>query len=539
MGSETRDPNKKKLLGVVVLAVILLTSSWFIGVPENKIDKIANSSARISLNPRQNTYVNFINDQPQSVFVEPQIESDRQSKLLAPVNWTGIQPLLDSLKGFGEKFTAPADVLSKDPSFVSQDLDIVRRTKKVYGNPSHFVLGEQCGLEGPVFAYPPGRNDFTTACGGTPAFSGIPSTTLNTLTDAIGDILSETTNLDLTTIQTISSALSGNVSEALGGLLSQGLSQSGIVDQLNNIIGNQLGDALTNSGLPQAIIGSITSQVIGNVGDILGGIVGNALGGIFGSGGSCNTDSACMFSGRCFRVIIRHRLFCVVQSCYGACGNSTYIWDSVTGTCGCGNGGGIGFSFDSIGSGLLSGLGSNLWGGLSSGILNSLGSSVLSGLGSSILSNLGSGILSGLGTNLASELSSGLLNGISSSLLGNLTTNALQQALGGTLGSSILQQLGTTAIQSLGSQLGVNLSQGLSSQITGVIQQVVTSGDLSGLSSGQLISLGQKIGQTILQNTGANGVSGASRQIGSGLAQQLGTQNLTQLLNQAVQTTNP
>lgn len=442
MSSGSWDLDRKKIFSVAVFAGILLTFSWFVHVPEDKINNLtsrANSIEKQGLKP-----INLLapDGQPPEKFVEPQVLSHSPEGYLAPKSTVGVQELLGLVKGFGDLINVPKDQLTEE--FAKRDKEILEKTKEVYGNPSHFQLGQQCGGDGAAETFPPGSTT-NAACGGEREYS------------------------------------------------------------------------------------------------------------IDGGGGSCNTDRQCFGTGFCFRRCYGYShggyCYCWVPSCLGKCKFQSYIWDSTgardsgvpnAGNCACGATGGgesgIGFSFDSIGSGLLSGMGSNLLGGLSSGILDSLGSGVLSGLDSAVLSNLGSGVLSGLGNNLASGLSSSLLNGISPNLLNNLATNALQQTLGETLGSSILQQLGATTIQSLGSQLGINLSQGLSSQITGIIQQVAITGDLSSISSDQLISLGQNIGQTILQNTGSSGISGASQQAGSVLAQQLGKQVLTQLLKQAAKT---
>jgi hypothetical protein len=91
-------------------------------------------------------------------------------KLLAPKSFAGVLELLELLRGFGELISSPAGQLTE--KFRKQDIAILEKTKEVYGNPSHFVLGEQCGLSAGTFSFPPGVNDFYTACGGTPPIGG-------------------------------------------------------------------------------------------------------------------------------------------------------------------------------------------------------------------------------------------------------------------------------------------------------------------------------------------------------------------------------
>ena len=142
---------------------------------------------------------------------------------------------LNSIKGQGPKtfiesleqiFLKPTGKLEKtDSAFVSADIEVLKAVKSA--NPN-VALGEQCGEESKDgFSFPPGRNDFKTACGGTPAYGG----------------------------------------------------------------------------------------------------------------GSCNTDPECFYTGYCFYEFYCYLGgcygYCWVPSCYGKCGKDGYIWDSITGTCGC------------------------------------------------------------------------------------------------------------------------------------------------------------------------------------------------------------
>lgn len=150
-------------------------------------------------------------------------------KLLVPRDQVSVDSLIEALRSFGDFFKQSNESLI-DPSgeFAKRDREVVQKTKAAFRNPEEFLLGEQCGLEGPTFSYPPGWNDVTAACGGTPGFGGT----------------------------------------------------------------------------------------------------------------SCNTDPPCYYTGFCFEECYTYiddsYCYCWVPSCYGICGNSTYIWDSVTGTCGCG-----------------------------------------------------------------------------------------------------------------------------------------------------------------------------------------------------------
>lgn len=61
---------------------------------------------------------------------------------------------------------------------------------------------------------------------------------------------------------------------------------------------------------------------------------------ITGGGGSCNTDPECFGTGFCFFEFYCYLGgcygYCWVPSCLGKCGFQSYLWDSVTKTCGCG-----------------------------------------------------------------------------------------------------------------------------------------------------------------------------------------------------------
>ena len=182
----------------------------------------------------------LVQNKPQNIFIaniseyELELAKEQVGELVnvglrLPVSKDGIKELLKLLEGFGDYFNLPYEVLH-DPNseFALSDINIVKKTIEVYHNPVNVILGEECGLEGPTFTYPPGWNDITAACGGTPGFGGT----------------------------------------------------------------------------------------------------------------SCNTDSECYYTGFCFThsysYISGSWDYCWTPSCYGICGNSTYIWDSVTKTCGCG-----------------------------------------------------------------------------------------------------------------------------------------------------------------------------------------------------------
>lgn len=508
MGSKKLDFGGWKIRIGAFLTAILLTFSWFIGVPENKVENLASNRADFTLNSNPKINLDFHGGKPLEVFVEPKLLSHTSSGYIdvASKSISGVKGLLELTKGFGGLINVPQDQLSG--AFSLLDKQILDKISEVYGG---VALGEQCGLPGMAFTYPPGSDDFKTACGGTPAYSGIPkipTTALAPISGIIEDQLGKLTNLSSEDIKTVSSILSGNIGGTLGSLISQGLPKNQIISQLNDLIGSQLGSTLGDLGLGQSIIGGITSQITGALGDAISGLVGDTLGGVLGFGGrSCNTDKKCYFSGKCFYVPL---IGCTVKSCYGKCGGSSSL------------------SLSSLGSGLISGLGSSLLGGVSSGLLGGLGGDLLSGLGSSAISSLGSGILSGLGSNLTSGLASGLLNGLGSNVL-----NGLTGSLGNALGSSVLQQLGGSAIQSIASQLGVNLSQGTISQISGIVQQVA-GGNLSNLSSSQLLSLGKQIGGAILKNVGSGAISNIAKQAGSSLAGQLGQQALSSTIGNVV-----
>lgn len=228
MGSEIRDSNKKKLLGVVILATILLTFSWFIRVPEQKNNNLATKKHDLGI-AEFKIIPDYLQGEPTKTFVEPKVLSHAPEGYFAPKSMEGVEELLRLVKGFGDLINVPKSRLTEE--FARRDKEILEKTKEVYGNPSHFQLGEQCGGEGAAFTFPPGSTT-KTACGGESEFS------------------------------------------------------------------------------------------------------------IDGGGGTCNTDPPCFGTGFCFEECYSYEssshCYCWVPSCLGVCGFQSYIWDSVTGTCGCG-----------------------------------------------------------------------------------------------------------------------------------------------------------------------------------------------------------
>ena len=238
------------ILILIGLSFVVLRQS---GIPveqkiqKNKAEAALNSNKIASQNENIVQIPKSLLNSPQTAFIEPadlarEIEAletnfpqderykDVGKKLLPPRNQESLDRLVETLKGFGDYFARPFEELT-DPQgeFAAKDAEVMQQIKETFQNPSHFALGEQCGLPGAAFSYPPGSDAGATACGGTPGFGGT----------------------------------------------------------------------------------------------------------------SCNTSPRCYFSGRCFYVCFRKFCTCIVQSCYGACGSgSAYIWDSVTGTCGCGKSGG-------------------------------------------------------------------------------------------------------------------------------------------------------------------------------------------------------
>jgi len=89
-------------------------------------------------------------------------------KLLAPRSMAGVNELLKLLEEFGDLINVPKDELTWE--FTSRDKAILQKTKELYGNPTHFQLGEQCGGEGAADTYPPGSTT-STACGGEREYS--------------------------------------------------------------------------------------------------------------------------------------------------------------------------------------------------------------------------------------------------------------------------------------------------------------------------------------------------------------------------------
>lgn len=247
-------------MGLSAMVLVLIGLSFIVSrqpnapegqkTPKNQA-KIASNDNKIASQNENNVQIpKSLLNSPQIAFIEPadlarEIEAietpevnfpqDERyknigKKLLPPRNQESLDRLVETLKGFGDYFARPFEELT-DPlgEFAAKDAEVMQQTKETFQNPSHFALGEQCGLPGAAFSYPPGSDVGATACGGTPGFGGT----------------------------------------------------------------------------------------------------------------SCNTSPQCYFSGRCFYVCVHRRCFCIVTSCYGKCGKSSaYIWDSVTGTCGCGKSGG-------------------------------------------------------------------------------------------------------------------------------------------------------------------------------------------------------
>lgn len=168
MRSETRDPNKKKLLGIAVLAAILLTFSWFIGVPEQKNNNLAIKKHDLGVIVGFKIIPDYPQGEPTKTFVEPKVLSHAPEGYLAPKSMEGVEELLRLVKGFGDLINVPKSRLTEE--FARRDKEILEKTKEVYGNPSHFQLGEQCGGEGAAWTFPPGSTT-KTACGGDPEYS--------------------------------------------------------------------------------------------------------------------------------------------------------------------------------------------------------------------------------------------------------------------------------------------------------------------------------------------------------------------------------
>lgn len=102
----------------------------------------------------------------------PKIQANEATKWVEPIKVEGLEPLMDTLKGFGDLISQPFSELGAGSEFAKKDAEIIQQTKEVFRNPANFTLGQECGLPGAAFTYPPGYDDIKTACGGTPGFGG-------------------------------------------------------------------------------------------------------------------------------------------------------------------------------------------------------------------------------------------------------------------------------------------------------------------------------------------------------------------------------
>lgn len=101
------------------------------------------------------------------------IEANESVTWKKPIRTDGIAPLLEMLKGFGDLINQPySELIKPDTEFAKKDAEIIKQTKYVLRNPTNLVLGQECGLPGAQYTYPPGSDVGPVACGGTPGFGG-------------------------------------------------------------------------------------------------------------------------------------------------------------------------------------------------------------------------------------------------------------------------------------------------------------------------------------------------------------------------------
>lgn len=105
--------------------------------------------------------------------VSEEKNTDVGVKLLPPRDQESLDKLLKTLRGFGDFFSLPyEELIDPEGAFAAQDKDVVEMTRYTFRNPTSFKLGQQCGLPGSSFSYPPGRDAGPKACGGTPGYGG-------------------------------------------------------------------------------------------------------------------------------------------------------------------------------------------------------------------------------------------------------------------------------------------------------------------------------------------------------------------------------